>query len=734
MRLIRVLCGFLLLALTVLAILLPTAAPALAAAKKKPVKAAAPKPNPYPPCVFGLIPVSDGIGKPSGSGWTVSYNLVDLPQVAMIRKGQNSGAVIGIVQAGCQRKVPLQSPLRAPSSWAGSGYVQTLASDKVELSFNFTLLLRHWSGAEPEEWRKEPLESRPGMGPYATDDAKGAKPQTASFSSVGLGISGVPGLTWSRSTDGMQYLLCRGPIGRGLAVELRANVYAYGDGTSRLWDDDPAAAPGALQALAPYRQQARQVLMTMLNSLRWNSAAFAGLKPGPTVKPAPPTEGKLRLTVFALTSESHEIVEQARCTVQLPDKRELTGVTDAEGQVTFTLPLRDPKVPLRVTVTSVLADAATVYHFNGTRYPSRLRAGCPVIFSSGRTVDLKPATNFVGAEDIYMHLDVLNISVRQWNSVTKESSPVNLPVMIKNTLGKSVLQAEPDAYQAPGEMRLLIPLQVIWGYENLNIMAFDREVKDRRDSIIVPAPDPGESLSVLLEVNDLAWRIQRLRERLIAVFMPIVGIERASELANVRVTYVNEPGARYLDGVMQLARNFDPTDDGPSETLLHEWGHHIAAVLSPDPGVEDLVGQPGHELWVRAQNRETAWDEARAHFLAQELARALSMPRTNELAPARALGQAGRQPPGGGGQMEGIVATAMLDHYQRTGYGTPEKVLADFVAVEAAVRQQIGHPPRTVEEFLAGKLAYMDSRQDTPLAQRQDLSRLAERYRLLTEL
>ena len=78
--------------------------------------------------------------------------------------------------------------------------------------------------------------------------------------------------------------------------------------------------------------------------------------------------------------------------------------------------------------------------------------------------------------------------------------------------------------------------------------------------------------------------------------------------------------------------------------------------------------------------------------------------------------------------------TALLDHYQRTGYGTPEKALADFVAVEAAVRQQIGRPPRTVEEFLAGKLAYMDGRPDTPPAQRQDLSRLAARYRLLKEL
>ncbi len=718
----RLLSGFLLL-VTVLVVLL--SAPTFAAAKKKPGKVAAPKT--YPPCVYGLIPVGDGNPKSSGSGWIVNYNFVDPSVVSLIRKSSTPhyGAIIGIVQGSYRRQIKLKSPLLVSSKY-GEGRDHTLARDTVDLVAHFEIRLRHWSGAVTKEWRKEPLNTLPGTGNVGSID-RGTKPQSASFSAAGLKISGVPGISWS-SYD-QQYILCRGPNARALAVELRANWAAYGEGNlNRIILEDPDALPLAIQKIGPYRQQAKQAMMTMLNSLRWNSAAFAGLKPGP---PEIPTEATIRLAVNALTSMGTGPVEQARCTVQMPDGRKLTGNTGATGETTITIPLRDPTSPLRVKVVAVQANEATVYHVGGVRYPSLLRAGCPAIWPTDRTVILKPATSFEGADDIALPLCVADVNVSQWNSVTMESAPASLPVMIKNARQKAVLQAEPEAFQAIGELRMLIPPRDVWQIENLNIVAFDRVEKGRRDAAFVPAPDAGEPVSVQLDVNDLAWRIQRMRERLIALFMPIVGVERASDLANVRVNFVTESGARYLDGVIQLEQSYDPTDDGPSETLLHEWSHHIAAVLAPDPGVEGRVGG-AHELWGRAQYRETAWDEARAHFLAQELARAFRAPRTTDLLPAQATDVANLQPPdGGGGQVEGVIATALLDHYQRTGYGTPDRALADFLAVEGDVRQRTGRPPRTVEEFISGKAAYMDSRKDTPPAQRQDLAPLAERYRLL---
>ncbi len=719
----RLLSRSLLLVVTMFVILL--SAPTFAAAKKKPAKVAAPKT--YPPCVFGLIPVADGNPKSSGSGWTVSYNLVDTAVVSLIRKSSTPhyGAIIGIVQGSYRHKIKLKSPLMVSSKW-GEGRDHTLARDSVELAVYFELRLRHWSGAVTKEWRKEPLGTLPGKGNVGDVD-RGTKPQSASFSAAGLKISGVPGISWS--SHDQQYIVCRGPSGRALAVELRANWDAYGNGfldQIELLDRD--ALPLAMRTFAPYRQQAKQAMMTMLNSLRWNSAAFAGLKPGP---PEIPTEATIRLAVNALTTMGIGPVEKALCTVQMPDGRKLTGNTGATGETTITIPLRDPKSPMRVKVVAVQADAATAYYAGGVRYPSLLRAGCPAIWPTDRTVELKPATSFEGAADVTLPLCVVDVGISQWNSVTKQSTPASLPVMIKNAAQKAVLQAEPEVFQATGELRMLIPPRDIWQIENLNIVAFDRADKGRRDAAFVPAPDAGEPVSVQLDVNDLAWRIQRMRERLIALFMPIVGVERASDLANVRVNFVTESGARYLDGVIQLEQSYDPTDDGPSETLLHEWSHHIAAVLAPDPGVEGRVGG-AHELWGRAQYRETAWDEARAHFLAQELARAFRAPRTTDLLPAQATDVANLQPPdGGGGQVEGVIATALLDHYQRTGYGTPDRALADFLAVEGDVRQRTGRPPRTVEEFISGKAAYMDSRKDTPPAQRQDLAPLAERYRLL---
>lgn len=695
-----------------------------AAGKAKPAKAPS---GADPPCVTGLIRVADGYPKPAGGGWTVSYNVAVPKAVSLIRKGvsRQYGQVIGLVQASYSREIPLKPPVRAPARAEMEGREPMIIVRRALLQAHVELQLRHWSGTLTREWRKAPLHTLPGMGMAGIDP--GTTPQPASLSSTGLGFASLPGVSWRH--DDTRYLLCRGPIGRGLALEARIDWCAGGE-ESFLADYDNGAelVRRARQALAPYEPQAQQALTTLLNGLHWNGAVYANLKPGP---PEEPTEAALRLTVRAATPLGTGPVEGARCTVRLPDNREVTGVTGSVGQVTLVLPLRDPRTPLPVKVVAVQADAATVYHVGGAPCPSLLRAGWPATWTLDRTVALTPASSFEGAADIQLPLCVVEVRVRQWNSQAKQSLPASLPVMIKNTEQKSVLQAEPDQYRAPGELRLFIPPRDAWKIDPLTLVGYDRAVKNRRDAACVPAPAAGDApLTIELDANELAWRLQRLRERLIALFMPLVGIERASALADVKIAFVTTPGARYLDGVMQLEQNYDPTEDEPSESLLHEWSHHIANVLTPDPGVEDRVGGT-HELWKRADNRETAWDEARAHFLALELSRAFRMPHTGNFQPDAAVDVADRQPPGGGGQVEGVIATALLDHYHRTGYGAPDRVLADFLAAEDEVRRRTGHPPRTVEEFLVGKAARMDARPDTVTAQRQDLLTLAERFRLL---
>jgi hypothetical protein len=152
-------------------------------------------------------------------------------------------------------------------------------------------------------------------------------------------------------------------------------------------------------------------------------------------------------------------------------------------------------------------------------------------------------------------------------------------------------------------------------------------------------------------------------------------------------------------------------------TFGHELGHHITRVIAQDDAPH--VGIP-HKEEDRV-HPNLSWDEGRAHFYAWAFTkivklqgeRSISNDWSTETEPA---------------QRETFVYEGLVRHYSdQSLYPNIESALKDFRKVQklAANKDSLGHPPRTLAEFISVK-----QKATTDQAIAKDLDEMVKRFNL----
>ena len=136
------------------------------------------------------------------------------------------------------------------------------------------------------------------------------------------------------------------------------------------------------------------------------------------------------------------------------------------------------------------------------------------------------------------------------------------------------------------------------------------------------------------------------------------------------------------------------------DTIFHEYGHVVMKGFAYDEDAE--VGKD-HDLWLKT-NRDTAFDEARAHFFSILMLRETG--RNGEIADEftedNALSSTESEQVEGN-RIEGVITTFWEKVYGDQIYISPDSVMKDFMDVQNKFRDEKGRPPRTVEEWIEGE-------------------------------
>jgi hypothetical protein len=270
----------------------------------------------------------------------------------------------------------------------------------------------------------------------------------------------------------------------------------------------------------------------------------------------------------------------------------------------------------------------------------------------------------------------------------------------------------------------------------LEAIKTSEQLKDIQEFDITPAKaSPTNTITFLM--SDASMMLARLRAKMVKYFSPVFGEDRAKQLASPRIVPNSSYDSPcYKDGVIYLPGNLDLTQDTTCDTLMHEWSHYIMDVLANDPGVESMVGGT-HDTWTKASNKETAWDEGRAHFLGLIMSRALELPSKMDVFYQPDIDRSARNIQDAGDTVEGVITQALTNYYVKTGYTRTREVMRDFQAVQNLGVQQLGYPPRTSPEFFAMKKLYLETQRDngqidaaTAAARLNELNNIVTTFRI----
>ncbi len=138
--------------------------------------------------------------------------------------------------------------------------------------------------------------------------------------------------------------------------------------------------------------------------------------------------------------------------------------------------------------------------------------------------------------------------------------------------------------------------------------------------------------------------------------------------------------------------------EGEWETIFHEYGHVVMRGLAHDEGA-DLI--EGHDVWLKS-NPDTAFDEARAHFISLLLLKSTDRYVEDEFTEkmaedAMASQNANRN------EIEGAVTVFWKQEYGAEMDTCPSCVFEDFIRVQDKFQEENGRPPRTLDEWIAAK-------------------------------
>jgi len=136
------------------------------------------------------------------------------------------------------------------------------------------------------------------------------------------------------------------------------------------------------------------------------------------------------------------------------------------------------------------------------------------------------------------------------------------------------------------------------------------------------------------------------------------------------------------------------------DTIFHEYGHVAMFGLAYDEGSE--TGK-NHDIWTKT-NRDTAFDEARAHFFSLLMLRETNRngDAADEFIRENAIASVENEK-AEGNRIEGVIATFWEKVYGSQSYVCPSCVMRDFMDIQNRFQDDNGRPPRTIEEWIDGE-------------------------------
>jgi len=389
------------------------------------------------------------------------------------------------------------------------------------------------------------------------------------------------------------------------------------------------------------------------------------------------------------------------------EEQQLPTSADGVAKGRFRVPAGSRRVRLRVVDVALTSATHYAIPLEGT-VPSFLAGTTRLVAPINQDVALDESNAFSGTLECQVPLARLNVLALRWDDPSAAWVAASPIVRIRRQRAQTPLLEAPATAFRPGAagtsvLSVYLPPRPILDAERVEVLGYLQSVRQRDlQLLLVPRAD-GEVQRVTLMLSDEALKIARLRQRLFEYLRGMVGEEAARRVSSLPIRLDPTLAVpRYVDGEMQLPGTVDLTADEFCETLMHEWGHHIAGVLDPDPGIEGRLGG-AHDPWTPAATRELAWDEGRANFFGAVLTRGLGLPHNPDGFGADESRAFARAPGHGADRVESVATSALLDYYRATGFRQTSAVLQDFLATHDACRAGRNHPPRTASEFFEVK-------------------------------
>ncbi|MFP4498280.1 MAG: hypothetical protein ACLFQV_08725 [Vulcanimicrobiota bacterium] len=380
-----------------------------------------------------------------------------------------------------------------------------------------------------------------------------------------------------------------------------------------------------------------------------------------------------------------------------------TMLTERDGISKESFEGKSGKVLLMVTEISLSAKTGYDIPLEGL-YPSYIDDNKKISFPMKKQFEMNDSNNHMATYNLNVSIYKTVISASKWNDTHSRWDSCRASLLFKNRAGGKIFKISQNSFKKEGDkysFTFYIPAREVLKEKVLSIFAFESEDKKTAAAkFTVPSLKSGSAFEVIsIQLTDNAEKIARTKYKVYKYFLPLVGEKNARLFSNIKIDIDNSRGKPcYLDGVIYIPGNMDLTRDEFSETLMHEWTHHIMEIVAKDPDIEDKLGGK-HDIWLKAPNKELAWDEGRAHFFSVLLTRGLDMPYNPKSFSKSTAQKVVKSIPDSGENVEGVVTAALIDYYHRMGYTKTKNVVSNFLEINELSKKYLGHPPRTSADF-----------------------------------
>lgn len=430
----------------------------------------------------------------------------------------------------------------------------------------------------------------------------------------------------------------------------------------------------------------------------------------PIKKGEPQLEQRTAKLSIKVQNNQGGIVRGAICKVKNLDSNEVFEITvDEEGMAKKEFKAKEGVNQLQLRILEVVLKSSTKYSIplEGT-LSSYIHQDSGLVVPVNRDVTLNTSNGWASTIECKIPLFRTTISAMRWSERESKWVAVSPIVQIRMQRARKPLflvSAETfQKMQKNSAITIYLPPKPVIEKDRLEVLGYDQSTKLKDlQLLIVPESGAANYASVTLMLCDDALKIARIRQNLYDYLKDLIGEDAAKRICNVHfIIDKSIANPRYINGEIRIPPSIDLTQDEFSESLMHEWGHHIVEVLYADNEIEAQLGGP-HEPWTPAATQELAWDEGRAHFFGNILTRGLGLPFNPDGFSLQEGKNSAKIQGHGADRVESVATCALLDYYLSAGFKKTADVVQDFFATHDACRKSKNHPPRTTNEFFQVK-------------------------------